>query len=98
MKEEEITALARECANTNPKIAGLKTPYIREYEKAYADMLRFLLRRYALVEKKHVRAELTDARQGVTVASYCGVPNEAYTAKLALLHSLFPEIAKEVES
>lgn len=55
MDNEQITTLARECAEGNPKIADLKTAYKCEYKKAYEYMLRFLLRRYCLVEKDKVR-------------------------------------------
>lgn len=96
MTDKEITALALEYANATPKIADLKTPYFREYEKAYADMLRFLLRRFCLVEKKDVEAKYKEAKE-----RYFNPDDEMektmYGGRMSLLEYLFPEIAKEME-
>lgn len=89
MTDEQITALAREYAeethhgNTVAVDEAIST-------------IRFLLRRYCLVKKKRVelyKHELLNKRFN----AYCGVKNDADTARLDLLKSLFPEIGKEVE-
>lgn len=95
MTNTEITALACEYADETPKIAELKVPYIREYEKTCEDFLRFLLRRYCLVEKSKLKTKHREA-----LAALESNDNEDVkwgTYRLSLLKSLFPEIAKEAE-
>jgi len=97
--EEEITALAREYAEEirpyNDKTAPLSILDIREAER----LIRFLLRRYCLVEKSKVAEEYKRAietnRNGKETGAYslCTMGS----ARKVLLESLFPEIAKEVE-
>ena len=99
MNLEEITALAREYAEAirpyNDKTAPLSILDIREAER----LIRFLLRRYCLVEKSKVAEEYKRAietnRNGKETGAYslCTMGS----ARKVLLESLFPEIAKEVE-
>lgn len=96
MSEEEITALAREYAEE------LSPDNKVEREMIELDCLGFLnrvLNSYCLVEKEKVEEAYLEAKINT---------NEGYKVKLggmiavgeaskALLKSLFPEIAKEVE-
>jgi hypothetical protein len=95
MDNKAITALAREYAEfTN----------LSEVDKKYIsaiceNFLKYTLRRYCLVEKEAVRKEYIEARRDSKMAHR----ERLYTmlavasARKALLESLFPEIAKEVE-
>lgn len=111
MKASEITALAREYAeeinpanqlNDYPEakmIADIMRKALSEVTaekiKDFEGFLHFLLRRYYLVEKEAVRKEYQQAiEQGEHAHVRCHVESRA---KLRLLESLFPEIAKEVE-
>lgn len=87
MTDQEITALAREFSKEHDDSTIA-------YHAA-KDVIRFLLRRYYLVEKESVRKEYQQAiEQGEHAHVRCHVESRA---KLRLLESLFPEIAKEVE-
>lgn len=93
MTNEQIQALAREYAEENPKIAELKVPYIRKYEKTCEDFLRFLLRRYCLVEKSKIKETWKDI-------TYLYLAHRHITydgARYLFDEVLFPEIGKEVE-
>lgn len=96
MNDQEIAALAREYAeeiypNLSDKIISLRTQEIKNAER----LIRFLLRRYCLVEKEVVRTAYQQAmEQGKHAHVKCHVESRA---KLRLLESLFPEIGKEVE-
>lgn len=94
MDDKTITALAREYAeeiypNLSDKIISLRTQEIKNAER----LIRFLLRRYCLVEKSKVRSRLEsayDAKREERNGCFGIVRwNE--------LHYLFPEIAKEME-
>lgn len=98
MKPEEITALARKCANEDPNIADLKAPYIRAYEKSYENMLRFLLRRFCLVEKSKVEEEYHEAEVFCNHIDPCGDSWDSWYAQKSVLERLFPDLRKEVES
>lgn len=97
MDNDQITALAREYAeetypNLSDKIISRRTQEIKEAER----VIRFLLRRFTLVEKSKVEAKHKEA-----LAALESNDNEDVkwgTYRLSLLESLFPEIAKEVES
>lgn len=112
MSNEEITALAREYAeeiypNLSDKIISLRTQEIKNAER----LIRFLLRRYALVEKEAIRKEYEsvkdtpdDCNYEEHGATWDKIPylsrfyDEGYDCgQKNLLESLFPEIAKEVE-
>lgn len=91
MEGKEITALAREYAeeiypNLSDKIISLRTQEIKNAER----LIRFLLRRYCLVEKEKLRAirwrkvySADDVRSKFT--------------EECLIDAIFPEIAKEEE-
>lgn len=98
MTDQEITALAREYAEENPKIAELKVPYIRKYEKTCEDFLRFLLRRYALVEIEAVRKEYEDSyRQYLAAGNARPLRQQYFFGRCFALEHLFPDLGKEVE-
>lgn len=91
MNDDQITALAREYAEE-----GI---YVQIVEDDAAEFLRWLLRRYCLVEKEAVRKEYNEAIRAV---------REGYRERLdtmivvnnsrrVLLESLFPDLGKEVE-
>lgn len=91
MDDKEITALAREYAeeiypNLSDKIISLRTLEIKNAER----LIRFLLRRYALVEKEKLKAirfrkvySAEDVRSKFT--------------EECLIDALFPDLGKEVE-
>lgn len=99
MKESEITALAREYAEEIH--AGTSEPFkddviCEEIENAES-VIRFLLRRYALVEKEAVRKEYHEIKLALGDGGRSELEDDINMEKEALLESLFPEIAKEVE-
>lgn len=116
MSNEEITALAREYAEESTK-ADASDPNLSEsdlieirhdIEEYVTGILRFLFRRYALVEKSkveelydHIRQqqrELWQKRpQDKDVENARKLLLSSYAMERDMLESLFPEIAKEVE-
>ena len=105
MDNETITALAREYAEENAKSIrdtfGLpeRAYYTHrdEDEKSFERVIRFLLRRFCLVEKEAVRKEYREAKICRTHLERFSAQWGAVTSKMAVLERLFPEIAKEVE-
>lgn len=115
MNDKTITALAREYAEeispvrqlddhpVSKMIADIMRKALSEATveqiKNFEGFIRFLLRRYCLVEKEAVRKEYDRAletnQNGIEASSHvlCAIG----CARRALLESLFPEIAKEVE-
>ena len=102
MKESEITALARELSDSlynddtayNTILWWGEEPQERKAEEL-EHALRFLLSRYCLVEKKVVNNTYQKAiEQGKHAHFKFQVESRA---KLKLLQTFFPEIAKEVE-
>lgn len=106
MNNDQITALAREYAEEQGKgdrELGFPEFFIKDMlefnEKEMKSALDFLLRRYCLVEKKQVFEVYKSAKHNSKMAHR----ERLYTmlavtsARKALLESLFPEIAKEVE-
>lgn len=95
MNDDQITALAREYAEETVSHTRLSTAIADDTE----DVIRFLLRRYCLVEKSKVKdaymSAIKDVKDGYK--SKIGGMIAMGGAKGALLESLFPEIAKEVE-
>ena len=96
MNDDQLTALAREYAeeiypNLSDKIISLRTQEIKNAER----LIRFLLRRFCLVEKSKVE----DIHKGILVQ--LDPKNFGYSpynqGRIDLLKSLFPEIAKEVK-
>lgn len=83
MNNDQITALAREYAEEirpyNDKTAPLSILDIREAER----LIRFLLRRFALVEKSKVKQ-----------LKQCFGSEEVYE----VIDMLFPDLGKEVEN
>lgn len=97
MTDHEITALACEYAeeiypNLSDKIISLRTQEIKNAER----LIRFLLRRYALVEKADVEAKYKEAKERYLNPDE-EVEKTMYGGRMSLLEYLFPEIAKEVE-
>ena len=78
--------------NLSDKIISLKTQEIKEAE----GVIRFLLRRYALVEKADVERFYQDAKE-----RYFNPEDEMekveYGGRMSLLEYLFPDLGKEVE-
>lgn len=98
MTDQEITALAREYAewrypNLSEKIISLRTQEIAEVER----VIRFLLRRFCLVEKERVKDEYHEAKFACGNVDPCSETWATYLAHKSLMERLFPEIAKEVE-
>lgn len=100
MSEDQITAIAREYAeeiypNLSDKIISLRTLEIKNAER----LIRFLLRRFCLVEKSRIQEEYQKAKTQIKDGKELGlhVLVTLGGAKEALLESLFPSIAKEVE-
>lgn len=115
MKSEEITALAREYAeemnpasqlNDYPEakmIADMMRKALSEVTaeqiKDFEGFLRFLLRRYCLVEKENIKKYFQSRNYILTHQD----KYEVYIVReseveMKLLRCLFPEIGKEVES
>lgn len=90
MTDHEITALAREFSaeHDDSTIA---------YHQA-KDVIRFLLRRYCLVEKSKVKEEYHEAKFTCGNVDPCSSTFVASLSQKSMLERLFPEIAKEVES
>lgn len=95
MDKDQITALAREYAEETVSHTRLSTTIADDAE----DVIRFLLRRYCLVEKEVVRKEYQETCDHEFYATEH--KNELYAKlygmKRLTLESIFPEIAKEVE-
>ncbi len=91
MTDEGITALAREYAgeiypNLSDKIISLRTLEIKNAER----LIRFLLRRYCLVENEKLKA--IRFRK-----VYSAEDMRSKFTEECLIDALFPEIAKEVK-
>ena len=99
--EDQITALAREYAEECIDPCGFSDDTFKELVDEKAEMaayiLHWLCKRYCLVEKNRVtelyKSELLNKR----VDAYYGVKNDVDAARLDLLKSLFPEIAKGLD-
>lgn len=87
MTDTEITALAREYAEETHHGNTVAVDFAIE-------TIRFMLRRYCLVEKEAVR----EALWRLTDKFLEDNDHKAFGAASAAIESLFPEIAKEVES
>lgn len=91
MTDDQITALAREYALKTVSHTRLLTTIADDTE----DVIRFLLRRFCLVEKEAVRKQFESAKRLIEARNYnkqcIGVGSRG------VLERLFPEIAKEVE-
>lgn len=97
--KDQITALAREYAEEkypylSNKIISLRTQEIKNAEQ----LIRFLLRRYCLVEKSKVVAEYRNVAEAVDAKRKWNLTlSEDKLAKADLLFDLFPDLGKEVE-
>lgn len=89
MNNETITVLAREYAEE-----GI---YVQIVEDDAAEFLRWLLRRYCLVEKVAVEAKYQEAKE-----RYFNPDDEIektmYGGRMSMLEYLFPEFAKEEDN
>lgn len=107
MTDKEITSLAREYAEEitkadagDPNLSASDLNGIKHDVAEYAEQLiRGLLRRFCLVEKSKVKDAYMSARKDIKdgYKSKIGGMIAMGEVKGALLESLFPEIAKEVE-
>lgn len=91
MTDPEITALAREYAEENVSMRHTTAIVADEAER----LIRFLLRRFCLVEKEAVRKEY-DLAEKLWIKSACATTEEFNMGRMNAIQSLFPEIAKEV--
>lgn len=104
MNDDQITALAREYAEeatktmtSDPNLSATDLNGIKHDVAEYAEeVIRFLLRRFALVEKGKVNEMYKTAMEVSRLPK--SVEARGYAiSRLQTLESLFPEIAKEVE-
>ncbi len=97
MNNDQITALAREYAEEirpyNDKTAPLSILDIREAER----LIRFLLRRFCLVEKERLKRVMLLHIEKSNECSKGGKTWFFHKGSANTLRYLFPEIAKEVE-
>lgn len=102
MELNQITALAREYVEEENPI----TPYRNHSERDWdiqidADsaerVIRFLLRRFCLVEKSRVKDEYHEAKFACGNVDPCSETWATYQAQKSLLERLFPDLGKEVE-
>lgn len=95
MDDKEITALAREYAEETVSHTRLSTTVADDTE----DVIRFLLRRYCLVEKSKVEKEYQSSKHYFEHTDNSNPTQKQYFwGRICALEYLFPEIAKEVES
>lgn len=104
MSEEEITALAREYAEEIIKGKPseelpncLKNSMLTMNTEYVAEIFRWLMRRYCLVEKSKVEEEYKEAKFTCGNVDPCSDTFAASLAQKSVLERLFPEIGKEVE-
>lgn len=105
MNDDQITALAREYAEeifkndeSNPDLSICLLNDIKfEAAADFEETLRFLLRRFCLVEKSKVEETYYEATMDCGNIDPCSDLWEVRHAEKCLLESLFPEIGKEVE-
>lgn len=90
MTPEEITALAREFSKEHDDSTIA-------YHAA-KDVIRFLLRRFCLVEKSKVEEEYHEAKFACGNVDPCLETFATSLAQKSVLERLFPEIAKEMEN
>lgn len=107
MTDDQITALARVYAEeatkadaSDPNLSATDLNGIKHDVAEYAEeVIRFLLRRYCLVEKSKVEEEYYEAKFACGNVDPCSDTDTwiMYHTEKSLLERLFPEIAKEVE-
>lgn len=100
MKEELIHALAREYAEeatkadaSDPNLSDSDLKGIKRDIAEYAEeVLRFLLRRFFLVDKRRVMEEYKKSILAIKIAQTFEMPTSVGKGRKELLESLFPEI------
>lgn len=107
MTDPEITALAREYAEdatktmvSDPNLSDTDINEIKRDVSEYAEeILRFLLRRFCLVEKSKVEDVYQRAKNTERDGEDLKLPLLCRTGRVQriLLESLFPSLGKEVE-
>lgn len=106
MTDAQITALAREYAEEMTKdipldndIKSLRESAIKLNAEGMEKHLRWLLRRFCIVEKHKVIIKYKNAKRLEEDATAFGFERHRSNAIVikSLIESLFPEIAKEVE-
>lgn len=92
MTNDQITAIAREYAEAD----GYGLQIIQDDTEMF---LRWLSRRFCLVEKSRIQEEYQKAQAQIKYGKELGIHGLVTCggAKEILLESLFPEIGKEVE-
>lgn len=105
--DKQLTSLAREYAEEatkadagDPNLSASDLNGIKRDVAEYAEeVISFLLRRFCLVEKSRIQEEYQKAQTQIKDGKELGIHVLVTLggAKEALLESLFPEIAKEVE-
>lgn len=106
MTDPEITALAREYAEEIRKdtfpffprpLPNSMEVLVQKDQKEAEKLIRFLLRRYCLVEKSKLREAYKDAQKDQYNTERDFALTLAGRNRSAVLVELFPEIAEEVE-
>lgn len=106
MTSEEIAALAREYAeeivqdtDSYPELPiSLLNEMRKEVAEDFEEKIRFLFRRYCLVEKSKVNTEYKNVAEAVDAKRKWNLTlSEDKLAKADLLFDLFPDLRKEVE-
>lgn len=100
MKPGQITAIAREyaeemCAHMEDDF--IKDEAIRDNELTFKMAVNHLLQRFCIVEKDAVRKEYHEIKLALGDGGRSEREDDINMEKEALLKSLFPEIAKEME-
>ena len=106
MSEQEIIALAREYAEEiRNGILGLfpqplpdsMEVLIKNDQEYYGRFLRWLTRRYCLVEKSKVEEEYHEAKFTCGNVDPCSETFATSLAQKSVLERIFPDLGKEVE-
>lgn len=94
MDKDQIKKIARDYAEEYYKVRGGTELMADEAE----NVIRFVLRRYCLVEKDAVRKEYEDCyRQYLAAGNARPLRQQYFFGRCFAVMFLFPEIAKEVE-
>lgn len=94
MNDEQITAVAREYA----EFTDLSPVDKKNVSMICENFLKYILRRYYIMEKKDMEAKYQEAKERYFDTNVDKTDIVMYSSRiLSLLKSLFPEIAKEVK-
>lgn len=101
MNDDQITALAREYAEDDNPISQYRNHSEREWDiltdaGSAERVIRFLIRRYCLVEKKNAEEMYRDAKERY-INPDDEVEKAIYGSRMSLLEYLCDGIEKEVE-